>query len=51
MQKGFIDAVVTRDKLKDTVTKLLKMHGYNPDRRIRKPDIFLIEDGNRRTKS
>lgn len=28
MQKGFIDAVVTRDKLKDTVTKLLKMHGY-----------------------
>ena len=28
MQKGFIDAVVTRDKLKDTVTRLLKMHGY-----------------------
>lgn len=28
MQKGFIDAVVTRDMLKTTVTKLLKMHGY-----------------------
>ena len=27
MQKGFIDAVVTRDKLKETVAKLLKMHG------------------------
>lgn len=28
MQKGFIDAVVSRDKLKSTVTRLLKMHGY-----------------------
>lgn len=28
MQKGFIDAVVSRDKLKKTVVKLLKMHGY-----------------------
>jgi acetyl-CoA carboxylase carboxyl transferase subunit beta len=28
LQKGFIDAVVTRDKLKDTVTRLLKLHGY-----------------------
>ena len=28
MQKGFIDAVVSRDKLKSTVAKLLKMHGY-----------------------
>lgn len=28
LQKGFIDAVVTRDKLKETVTNLLKIHGY-----------------------
>ena len=28
LQKGFIDAVVSRDKLKETVAKLLKMHGY-----------------------
>ncbi len=28
MQKGFVDAVVSRDKLKETVAKLLKMHGY-----------------------
>lgn len=28
LQKGFIDAVVTRDKLKETVTDLLKIHGY-----------------------
>lgn len=28
LQKGFIDAVVSRDNLKDTVVKLLKIHGY-----------------------
>lgn len=28
LQKGFIDAVVSRDKLKETVARLLKMHGY-----------------------
>ena len=28
LQKGFIDAVVSRDKLKETVAKLLKLHGY-----------------------
>lgn len=28
LQKGFIDAVVSRDNLKNTVAKLLKMHGY-----------------------
>lgn len=28
LQKGFIDAVVSRDNLKNTVSKLLKMHGY-----------------------
>ena len=28
MQKGFIDAVITRGKLKQTISKLLKMHGY-----------------------
>ncbi len=28
LQKGFIDAVVSRGQLKDTVAKLLKMHGY-----------------------
>ena len=30
MQKGFIDAVVSRHVLKQTVSKLLKMHGYLP---------------------
>ena len=28
MQKGFGDAVVSRSKLKDTLVRLLKMHGY-----------------------
>ena len=28
LQKGFIDAVVSRDNLKATVIKLLKIHGY-----------------------
>ena len=28
LQKGFIDAVVSRDNMKNTVAKLLKMHGY-----------------------
>lgn len=28
MQKGFIDAVVSRDVLKSTIGRLLKMHGY-----------------------
>ena len=28
LQKGFIDAVVSRDKLKETVARLLKMYGY-----------------------
>ena len=28
MQKGFVDAVVSRDGLKATLAKLLKMHGY-----------------------
>lgn len=28
LQKGFIDAVVSRDVLKSTIGKLLKMHGY-----------------------
>ena len=28
MQKGFVDAVVSRDDLKATLAKLLKMHGY-----------------------
>ena len=28
MQKGFVDAVVSRNKLKSTLVKLLKMHGY-----------------------
>ena len=27
LQKGFVDAVVTRDKLKETLIRLLKMHG------------------------
>lgn len=31
LQKGFIDAVVSRDMLKDTVAKLLKMHGYKEE--------------------
>ena len=28
LQKGFVDAVVSRNDLKDTVVKLLKIHGY-----------------------
>ena len=28
LQKGFIDAVVSRNNLKNTIVKLLKMHGY-----------------------
>ena len=28
MQKGFVDAVVSRNNLKATLVKLLKMHGY-----------------------
>lgn len=28
MQKGFVDAVVSRNKLRSTLVKLLKMHGY-----------------------
>ncbi len=28
LEKGFIDAVVSRDNLKDTLVKLLKLHGY-----------------------
>lgn len=28
LQKGFVDAVVSRNNLKDTVVKLLKIHGY-----------------------
>jgi acetyl-CoA carboxylase beta subunit len=28
MQKGFVDAVVSRNALKATLVKLLKMHGY-----------------------
>ena len=28
LQKGFIDAVVSRDNLKNTVVRLLKIHGY-----------------------
>lgn len=28
LEKGFIDAVVSRNNLKDTVIKLLKIHGY-----------------------
>lgn len=30
MQKGFIDAVVSRHMMKQTVSRLLKMHGYEP---------------------
>ena len=30
MQKGFIDAVVSRHMLKQTVSKLLRLHGYMP---------------------
>ncbi len=33
MQKGFIDAVVSRHKLKSTVAKLLRMHGYVPTKK------------------
>lgn len=29
LQKGFIDAVVSRNKLKDTLLRLLKIHGYD----------------------
>ena len=28
LQKGFVDAVVSRNNLKETVVKLLKIHGY-----------------------
>ncbi len=28
LQKGFVDAVVSRNSLKSTISKLLKMHGY-----------------------
>ena len=28
LQKGFVDAVVSRNNLKDTVVKLLRIHGY-----------------------
>lgn len=28
LQKGFVDAVVSRNKLKSTIAKLLKIHGY-----------------------
>lgn len=28
LQKGFIDAVVSRNNLKNTIVKLLRMHGY-----------------------
>ncbi len=28
LQKGFVDAVVSRSSLKDTVTKILRIHGY-----------------------
>lgn len=28
LQKGFVDAVVSRDNLKNTIVKLLKIHGY-----------------------
>lgn len=31
LQKGFIDAVVSRNKLKTTLEKLLKMHGYGEE--------------------
>lgn len=28
LQKGFIDKVVSRNKLKETIVRLLKIHGY-----------------------
>ena len=28
LQKGFVDAVISRDNLKNTIVKLLKIHGY-----------------------
>ncbi len=31
LQKGFVDAVVSRSKLKNTVAKLLKIHGYGKE--------------------
>ena len=31
LQKGFIDAVVSRDNLKNTVVKLFKIHGYGAE--------------------
>ena len=31
LQKGFIDAVVSRVALKSTISKLLKMHGYGEE--------------------
>ena len=29
LQKGFVDAVVSRSNLKNTIVKLLKLHGYS----------------------
>ena len=31
LDKGFIDAVVSRDNLKSTLVKLLKLHGYGKE--------------------
>lgn len=31
LEKGFIDAVVSRNNLKDTLVKLLKLHGYTAE--------------------
>lgn len=31
LQKGFVDAVVSRNNLKNTVVKLLKIHGYSEE--------------------
>jgi acetyl-CoA carboxylase carboxyl transferase subunit beta len=31
LQKGFVDAVVNRNHLKDTLIKLLKIHGYDKE--------------------
>jgi acetyl-CoA carboxylase carboxyl transferase subunit beta len=31
LQKGFVDAVVSRNNLKETVVKLLKIHGYGKE--------------------
>ena len=31
LQKGFVDAVVSRNNLKNTVVKLLKIHGYGKE--------------------